>query len=120
LRVNRINSADRRALRVNLCNSHGGRCAYCDDYVGMQGTIDHYLPEALGGTNERTNLRWACNGCNGLKAATPPEQWEQVKPPPVPRRGRLQTKIELLQMIARRAQTKSRQGTDQQPTRRYP
>ena len=81
--MKRINSADKRALRSNLCKRADGRCAYCQRRIGMAGTVDHYLPQALGGTNEKTNLRWSCVGCNNLKADMPPEEWEQRKPPPV-------------------------------------
>ncbi len=58
--MQRINSADKRRLRSWLCDKHGGRCCYCGKTVGGAGTVDHYLPQALGGTNAKPNLRWAC------------------------------------------------------------
>jgi 5-methylcytosine-specific restriction endonuclease McrA len=75
--VKRINSIVKHELRKALCNAYGGLCAYCCRQVGMQGTVDRYLPQALGGTNARENLRWCCNECNGEKADMHPGEWEQ-------------------------------------------
>lgn len=110
--MKRINSEVRRGLRVDLCNLYGGRCAYCEETIGMRGTIDHYVPEALGGTNRRSNLRWACQSCNQLKADMPPEEWEQRKPLPRPRRvSRAMRKAQLLQLVAQRGrQSAARKG----------
>lgn len=75
------NSSAKRAMRESVCNRYGGRCAYCRAVVGLRrGTLDHYMPQALGGTNEASNLRWACLPCNAEKADMHPDQWEARKP----------------------------------------
>lgn len=96
-----MNSEHKRQVRADLCARFGGRCAYCDVPVGLRrGTVDHYIPQALGGTNQAGNLRWACKPCNQAKADMPPEEWELRKPLPVARRGRQHRRLELLQQIA--------------------
>jgi 5-methylcytosine-specific restriction endonuclease McrA len=99
-----INSEQKRAMRVNTHARYGGRCAYCDAFAPMRsGTVDHYLPRALGGGNELANLRWACKPCNEAKADMPPEEWEQRKPERQRRPlSRLEQKIALHQVIAQR------------------
>jgi 5-methylcytosine-specific restriction endonuclease McrA len=50
----------------------GWLCQLCQEPIDLQllpgdpgfVTIDHVIPRALGGTNDRTNLRLAHNGCN--------------------------------------------------------
>lgn len=78
--MKRINSTERRLLRESLCNRYSCRCAYCNTPTGLRsGTVDHYLPEALGGTNERPNLRWCCWDCNQAKKDMHPREWERVR-----------------------------------------
>ena len=85
-----------------MCARYGGHCAYCNAYVGMRGTIDHYLPQALGGSDDEENLRWACPPCNNKKGQMHPSDWEKVKPAVARVRNPRQEKIELLQLIAQR------------------
>ncbi len=61
------------------------QCSYCqtqEEIVGMQFTIDHIIPESLGGTHELDNLCLACWDCNLIKqsriAAMDPESGETV------------------------------------------
>lgn len=98
--MKRINSMIKHDLRKSLCNKYDGCCAYCGKQIGMAGTIDHYLPEALGGTNARSNLRWCCTECNGLKADMHPDEWELVKPPRIGGTTKAQRRLELLCRIA--------------------
>ncbi|GAB2732256.1 HNH endonuclease [Nocardioides pakistanensis] len=47
------------------------RCAYC----GKRGeTIDHVVPQAMGGPNTWANLVTACSPCNNRKDCRTPEQ----------------------------------------------
>mgnify|MGYP000243359702 CR=1 FL=1 len=103
--MKRINSAERRELRANLCNRYGGRCAYCNTPTGLRsGTVDHYLPEALGGTNSQRNLRWCCWACNQAKGSMHPDEWEAWQPILRPRvESRADVRVRLLQWIAQRA-----------------
>lgn len=68
----------------------------------MRGTIDHYLPQALGGTNEWDNLRWCCNECNGLKAAMSPQEWATKLKTAARQPTRYERKVALLAGIAPR------------------
>lgn len=98
--MKRINSIVKHELRKSLCNKFGGKCAYCERQIGMRGTIDHYLPQVLGGTNERGNLRWCCPECNIAKADLHPDEWEQRRPVPVASTTKADRRIALLASCA--------------------
>ena len=42
------------------------KCKYCRGKENL--TIDHKIPVALGGTNERKNLQCLCQRCNQMKS----------------------------------------------------
>jgi hypothetical protein len=49
-------------------------CAYCgENKQGM--TIDHIIPQALGGTDELTNVLCCCEECNKSKSHNSWEDW---------------------------------------------
>jgi len=55
-----------------LKSAQKGRCFYCCDRFGADGFhIDHFVPLARGGSNERDNLRLACAECNIAKSDRP-------------------------------------------------
>lgn len=67
-----------------LWEHYGGRCCYCRRQLRRhEASVDHYLPQALGGTNHRSNLRLACKPCNGAKADRHPDEWRPVVVPAV-------------------------------------
>ena len=70
-----INSEQNRAMRRWLREVYNGLCAYCQRPTGKRGTVDHYMPKALGGGNGRHNLRWCCIDCNRAKADMHPDEW---------------------------------------------
>lgn len=47
----------------------GHKCAHCGKpvYYGYGGTVDHYVPISLGGTNDMRNLFLMCKDCNEEK-----------------------------------------------------
>lgn len=101
--MKRINSADKRALRRWLRDKYRECCAYCGKQVGDRGTVDHYMPQVMGGTNARENLRWACSPCNNAKGDMLPEDWEQRAPVLIERpETRYEAKVRLLTSTARR------------------
>lgn len=82
----RLNSKSQKVRVVkNLAWQWGHRCFYCNrplnlDLVGTVSsqdevlsqdypTIDHYIPKAVGGKSEMSNLRLACPQCNHLKGS---------------------------------------------------
>lgn len=99
-----INSEDRRKLRVELCRRANGKCDYCKASIGMSGTVDHHLPQAHGGTNAKSNLRWSCRCCNAVKGDMSPAEWAEFLPI-MQRQAKLpeRDRIALLTMVARRA-----------------
>lgn len=57
-------------LRHEVAKKCQNRCAYClsqQDISGIQFTIDHIIPESLGGETEVGNLCLACWDCNLVK-----------------------------------------------------
>lgn len=99
-----LNPDQNRQLRVDVHARFGGHCAYCGDRVRLrEGTVDHYLPRALGGSNARRNLRWCCWACNQAKADMHPDEWEQRRPVLAPRREtKAEVRNRLLSEIARK------------------
>lgn len=59
-------------LRLLVVEQFKSRCAYCQTQQQISGirlTVDHIVPESLGGKTERANLCLACWDCNLYKAA---------------------------------------------------
>lgn len=48
-------------------------CRYCRSTENPL-TIDHVVPEALGGGNDPSNLVAACRDCNAGKSSTSPDE----------------------------------------------
>ncbi|MFQ5594708.1 MAG: HNH endonuclease [Anaerolineae bacterium] len=73
-------------VRQAVAERSSNRCSYCltpEDIVGAHFTIDHVVPESLGGTTTQDNLCLACWSCNLIKhdriAASDPETGETVR-----------------------------------------
>jgi 5-methylcytosine-specific restriction endonuclease McrA len=70
----------RRVARQSLY--HCGYCLSAEKIVGMTMTMDHLIPESLGGPTEEENLWLACSACNGRKgdriSARDPETGEMT------------------------------------------
>ncbi len=49
-----------------------GRCAYCRKPVGKGLHVDHIIPVAQGGSNDRRNLQITCAACNMSKNRSDP------------------------------------------------
>ena len=59
-----------KTIRRKVAEQSRYRCSYCqsqEEYVGMQFTIDHIIPESLGGLTILENLCLACWDCNLIK-----------------------------------------------------
>lgn len=54
-----------------------GRCAYCRKRLRGTYHVDHIVPVALGGTNDRRNLQITCATCNQNKNDKPPEAFSR-------------------------------------------
>jgi len=57
-------------LRAQIEQDAGHRCGYClsdETLTGIPLSVEHILPEALGGETIQTNLWLACRPCNEYK-----------------------------------------------------
>lgn len=84
-------SRNRRARKAKAGGSHtgadieflmriqGGRCAHswCRKSLSSYKEVDHIIPIALGGSNDRKNLQLLCRRCNRTKLATHPIDFAQ-------------------------------------------
>ena len=64
--INRLSPTLRREVARRARYS----CSYCrsrEQIVGAAFTVDHIIPQALGGSDEIANLCFACWDCNRLK-----------------------------------------------------
>jgi 5-methylcytosine-specific restriction endonuclease McrA len=69
--------------RLELAQDQGGLCFWCGEpmrdeapsngrpHPPLMPTIDHIIPRARGGTNERVNLVAACSDCNNRRGDMP-------------------------------------------------
>lgn len=57
---------------ADIFKAQRGRCAYCRNKLGAY-EIDHIMPVAKGGTNDRRNIQLTCAKCNRTKSAREPE-----------------------------------------------
>ena len=74
-----------RALMQEMATT----CAYCHEPIGPGGTeaadpppgtirratLDHLMPDVLGGTDDPSNLVPACKQCNSAKGSMHPDEW---------------------------------------------
>lgn len=60
---------------MSLFDLQKGRCFYCCKKLPKDYHVDHFMPLAKGGTNERHNLRLACPKCNMAKRTMLPEEF---------------------------------------------
>jgi hypothetical protein len=58
------------AIRQQIRERADGRCEYCrlpDAYATFSHQVDHIVPQRHGGTDDISNLAWACFRCNNSK-----------------------------------------------------
>lgn len=63
-----------KSLRFQVLRRDNHTCRYCGRSAPeVRITVDHVVPEALGGPDTPENLVAACSDCNSGKSATPPD-----------------------------------------------
>lgn len=60
-----------------ILKAQHGKCAYCRMETSKRYHVDHIMPLALGGSNDRTNLQILCAPCNQAKSAKHPITFAQ-------------------------------------------
>lgn len=61
-------------LRFEILRRDGHTCRYCGQSApDVKLTVDHVVPESLGGSDDPSNLVTACTSCNGGKASIAPD-----------------------------------------------
>ncbi len=64
-----------KRVRFEILRRDGHTCRYCGAQApDVKLTVDHVIPEALGGSDEPSNLVTACADCNSGKTSTAPDQ----------------------------------------------
>lgn len=64
-----------RRTRFEVLRRDGHTCRYCGASApDVPLTVDHVIPEALGGSDEPNNLVTACQPCNAGKSSMAPDQ----------------------------------------------
>lgn len=67
------------AVIPELMQKQNGKCTVCRGFLTKLIEIDHIIPVALGGTNEKTNLQLLCRPCNRSKGAKHPVDFMQSR-----------------------------------------
>lgn len=67
----------KRRFRKSILHAWNGRCAYCNEVLGRNSTLDHVLPRSKGGETVLTNLVACCFSCNSRKSSHPVFEWYQ-------------------------------------------
>lgn len=63
-----------RRLRFEILRRDDHTCRYCGASApDVKLTVDHVMPEALGGSDDPSNLVTACEACNGGKSSIAPD-----------------------------------------------
>jgi 5-methylcytosine-specific restriction endonuclease McrA len=61
-------------LRFEILRRDGHTCRYCGQSApDVRLTVDHVVPESLGGADDPANLVTACTSCNAGKASIAPD-----------------------------------------------
>ena len=68
-----------RADIQNLFEIQRGLCAACHVDISEKNHVDHIMPLALGGTNDKTNLQLLCPTCNHSKSSKHPVDFMRQK-----------------------------------------
>lgn len=63
-----------RRLRSQVKKRDRGICQYCNQHA-PDGAVDHVIPLSRGGSDELSNLVWACQSCNSSKGDKTPQEW---------------------------------------------
>lgn len=63
---------------ISIFKLQRGKCAYCRVRLNKKRHVDHVIPLASGGSNDRTNLQILCAQCNLKKGAKDPIAFMQA------------------------------------------
>jgi 5-methylcytosine-specific restriction endonuclease McrA len=60
----RLYGKDWEPMRDRVWNLHAGMCWNCDKPCTFSGGIHHLVPRGKGGSDDYSNLVWACTKCH--------------------------------------------------------
>ncbi len=69
-----------RPVRQTVRAIYAFACGYCgttETNAGAELTIDHFIPQSHGGTDDLDNLVYCCHACNNFKGSS----WDPTTPP---------------------------------------
>ena len=78
----RVRGADGTHTRADIQNlflMQRGLCAACHVDISCKNHVDHIMPLALGGSNDKTNLQLLCPACNHAKSSKHPVDFMRQK-----------------------------------------
>lgn len=65
--------------RQRILRAWDNCCAYCDEPLGKNATLDHVKPRSLGGETIETNLVACCLHCNSMKSSHDVFAWYRTQ-----------------------------------------
>ena len=73
----------KKSIATRLARLQGGVCFYCGDEPqairGRFPTMDHFFPHSRGGSDDESNLVFACQSCDSRKGDRLPTGAEQIR-----------------------------------------
>lgn len=64
---------------ARLFESQLGKCVYCKTSIEDKYHVDHIIPLAAGGSNDRLNIQLLCPSCNLSKGTKMPEEFIEYR-----------------------------------------
>jgi 5-methylcytosine-specific restriction endonuclease McrA len=64
---------------LSLMDSQRGKCVYCRVDISKSYQVDHIVPVARGGSNDKGNLQLLCKACNLDKRAKDPLEYQRKR-----------------------------------------
>lgn len=66
----------KRSAKQAVLRRDGGKCVLAGPRcTEVATTVDHWIPQCLGGTHVQENLRASCDNCNQDKGDMSPDEW---------------------------------------------
>lgn len=94
-----LQSPTRKVVKAHVRRRDNYVCQWCGEFGS---TVDHVVPESLGGPTKPGNLVCACEECNQARLATPAAEFAAIMNVPIPVPGRPLSAEEIKQYRGRK------------------